>query len=149
MAVQALSNALLGKPDGSAADVSAAMASATPDQMLALRREEDDFKARMTAMDIDLARINAGDRDSARQREVRAGDSLTPRLLAGSVTAGFFGILAWVLAYGVPTAGGEAVLLLLGSLAAGWAGIMNYYFGSSAGSSAKTDQLAALAGRRP
>ena len=147
MAVQALSNALLGKPDGTAADVSIAMASATPDQLLALRKEEDTFKAQMASLDIDLARINASDRDSARQREVKAGDSLTPRLLAGAVTAGFFGILVWVLGYGIPAQGGEAVLLLLGSLATAWGSIVAYYFGSSAGSAAKTDHLAALAGQ--
>jgi hypothetical protein len=144
MAVQALSTALLGKPDGTAAELNAAMLTATPEQMLALRKQEDDFKTRMAELDVDVQRINAGDRNSAREREAKTGDSATPRLLAFAVTAGFFSILCYVLAYGVPRQGGDAILLLLGSLATAWGGIITYYFGSSAGSAAKTDQIATM-----
>jgi hypothetical protein len=35
----------------------------------------------------------------------------------------------------------QAFTLLLGALASGWGGVMNFYFGSSAGSKAKTDIL--------
>ncbi|CAB4127135.1 hypothetical protein UFOVP78_52 [uncultured Caudovirales phage] len=145
MAVQALSTALLGKPDGTAADVGAALATATPDQLLALRKEDNDFKARMRALDIDLARISAGDRDSARQREAKTGDSLTPRMLALTVTVGFFSVLGYVITKGVPAQGGEAVLILLGTLGGGWMTMLAYYFGSSSGQQEGAERLASLA----
>ena len=148
MAVQALGNALLGKPDATAADVSAAMLTATPDQMLALRKEEDAFKQHMADLDLDMARINAGDRDSARQREVKAADSWTPRLLAAGVTVGFFGILALMMFHEVPASGRDVLLAMTGTLGTAWVAVVSYYFGSSAGSAEKTAQLASLAGRQ-
>jgi len=149
LAVQALSQALLGKPDGTVADVGAAMVTATPEQLLAVRNAEREFLLDMERLGIERERLAAGDRDSARQREIKTGDSWTPRALAAAVTLGFFGILAWVLVCGIPAQGGEAVLLLLGSLATAWSSIIAFYFGSSAGSAAKTDHLASLAQRPP
>lgn len=149
MAVQALSRAILGTPDGSAAQVATALASATPDQLVALKREEHEFATKTAELELEWGKINQSDRASARDREVKAGDSFTPRMLAVGVTGGFFGILAWVLVRGIPPAGGDAVLLLLGSLGTAWTGIVSYYFGSSAGSADKTAQLASLARPAP
>jgi len=38
LAIQAASNALLGRPDGSEDELAAAVAGATPDQLMALKR---------------------------------------------------------------------------------------------------------------
>lgn len=141
LAVQAISTALLGKPDGSEEDVAAALAGATPENLLALKKADQDFTARMKELDIDLERIAAGDRDSARQREVNAHDSLTPRILACIVTVGFFSTLFYLLKNGVPAEGRDVALVLLGSLGTAWTGICAYYYGSSAGSAAKTMML--------
>lgn len=134
----------LGLADGAKeAEISAAMASATPDQLLALKKADQDFAVRLRELDIDLEKVNAADRDSARNREIQTGDNWTPRFLAGFVTVGFFLVLAWLLNDGVPEKGRDAVLIMLGSLGTAWTGICAYYFGSSAGSKAKTDALAA------
>ena len=137
MATRAISDALLGKPDGTQEELLAAMPNATPDQLLSLKKADQDFSVRMRELDIDLTRISNEDRNSARNREVQTKD-LTPKLLAGGITAGYFAVLFYMLKYGLPTAGGsEAMLVMLGALGTAWGGVVTYYFGSSAGDAKK------------
>lgn len=79
-------------------------------------------------------KIETEDRASARMREIQTSDSITTRMLASVFVAGFFGVLFWMLAWGVPEKGGDALMVLLGALSAGVAAILAYYFGSSSGS---------------
>jgi hypothetical protein len=66
--------------------------------------------------------------------------SLMPPILAATVTVGFFGIMVMMFIGKVDSAN-PAILMMLGSLGTAWTGIIAYYFGSSAGSQAKTDLL--------
>lgn len=141
-AVGAISQQLLGRADAPQADVIQALQAGGPDALLKLKAAEQDFAQRMRELDIDVDRLHQADRASARDREARTGDTLTPRLLAILVTGGFFGVLAWLLAVGKPLDGGDALLVMLGALAGAWASVVAYYFGSSAGSSEKTALLA-------
>jgi hypothetical protein len=139
LGVRAVAEAILGTPDATQDEVAAALAVATPDQIAALKRADHEFAVRMRELDIDLEKLHQQDRASARDREARTGDSATPRLLALLVTGGFFGVLYWMLRHGLPVdSGGEAMLVMLGSLGTAWIAIVNYYFGSSAGSAEKT-----------
>ncbi len=141
MAVRTISEALLGKPDGTEDELAQAAAKATPEQLLALKKAEQDFAVKMRELDIDLERIANADRDSARNREVKTRD-WTPRLLAGLITAGYFGALFYMLRNGLPQHGGsEAMLVMLGTLGTAWGGVVAYYFGSSAGSKAKDEAM--------
>jgi len=141
MATKAISEALLGKPDGTEDELAAAAARATPDQLLALKKAENEFMLQMRELDIDLERISNEDRDSARNREIKTRD-LTPKILAGFITAGYFGVLFYMLTHGLPTTGGsEAMLVMLGTLGTAWGGVVAYYFGSSAGSKEKTEAM--------
>lgn len=101
------------------------------------------FQQAMAAHEAELYRIDAADRDSARQREVATHDR-TPAILAYLVTVGFYGTLGYLLVYGAPQHGGEALLVILGGMGTGWAAVMNYYFGSSIGSKQKSVELSAL-----
>jgi hypothetical protein len=47
---------------------------------------------------------------------------------------------------GMPQSGTEALLMMLGALGTAWTGVVNFYYGSSAGSKAKTDAMAHLKG---
>ena len=143
MATRAISEALLGKPDGTEDELIDAAAKASPEQLLALKKAEQDFAVRMRELEIDLQRIDAADRSSAREREVKTGD-WTPKALAGAVTLGFFGVLGYMIAYGLPTQGGEALLVMLGTLGTAWGGIVSYYFGSSAGSKEKSEAMSRM-----
>jgi hypothetical protein len=141
MATKAISEALLGRPDASEAELMQAAAKATPEQLLALKKAEQEFEVQMRELDIDLERIANADRDSARNREIKTKD-LTPKILAGFITAGYFGVLFYMLRNGLPQHGGsEAMLVMLGTLGTAWGGVVAYYFGSSAGSKEKTDAM--------
>jgi len=141
VAASALSDALLGRPDGSEADISQAMAVGGADALVKIKAAEQAFQVRMRELDIDLERIHQADRDGARKREAASGDTWTPRLLAIGITCGFFGVLSWLLAQGKPETGGDALLVMLGALGGAWASVVAYYFGSSAGSREKTALL--------
>lgn len=143
IAVKTLSSVLLGHEGGTEEDISAAMANASPDQLAALKKIDADFKAHMKELDIDLERISAGDRDSARQMQRETKDWV-PKVLAVVITLGFFGILIWMLLNGMPKTGTEALLMMLGALGTAWTGVVNFYYGSSAGSKQKTDALTAM-----
>lgn len=140
LATKTLSNVLLGNETASEAEIAKALQNATPDQLAAIKQIESDFKTRMAELEIDLERIAASDRDSARKREVSLGD-FTPKVLAAAITIGFFGILFWMFIHGVPKNGNEALLLMLGALQTAFTGVIAYYFGSSAGSKAKNELL--------
>jgi hypothetical protein len=65
---------------------------------------------------------------------------MMPPLLAAAVTCGFFTIMVMMFFNKIDSAN-PAILMMLGSLGTAWTGIIAYYFGSSAGSQAKTDLL--------
>ena len=141
MATRAISEALLGRSDATEDELVQAAASATPDQLLALKQAEHDFTIKMRELDIDIERLAGEDRNSARQRETVTKD-LTPKALAALITAGYFGVLFYMMKNGLPTSGGaEAMLVMLGTLGTAWGGVVAYYFGSSAGSREKTDAI--------
>ena len=139
MATKALSQALLGNEDGSDDDIQAALRTASPEQLAVVKKIDADFRVQMKSLDIDLEALAVDDRKSARSMQTETRDFI-PRLLAVSVTVGFFAILIYMLVYGLPTTGNEALLLLLGALQTAWGGIIAFYFGSSSGSQ-KKDQM--------
>lgn len=135
-AVRYISNALFSHENGTSDDIMAALANPTGDQLANLKKIDNDFKAQMKALDVDLARIAQQDRASARDMQT-ATKSWLPPALAILVTCGFFGIIIYILRVGLPESGKEALLLLLGSLGTAWTSVMAFYFGSSSGSQNK------------
>lgn len=66
-------------------------------------------------------------------------------ILGAAVTIGFFGLLATMIFRVIPTENQQVVNIMIGSLGTAWISIVNYYFGSSAGSAAKSLIIDAMA----
>jgi hypothetical protein len=144
MAANELSSVLGYDVPADAVSIEKATSSASAEQLLAIKQADQAFAVKMQELGYAnverLEAIAADDRKSARDREIATKD-ITPKLLAVVVTVGYFSILGYILQYGVPEKGGDALLLMLGALGAGWASILAYYYGSSSGSAAKNDML--------
>jgi len=80
------------------------------------------------------------DVNSARQMEM-ATKSKTPEYLSAISVIGFFGILALVIFYTIPTSVMPTVSILLGYLGAMVQSVFQFYFGSSQGSQQKDQML--------
>lgn len=140
MAVKAIGDAL-GLSNATEDTISTALSGAKPEDLLKLKVADQQFAKDMKALDVDLERISAGDRDSARsmQKETR---SRTPHILAIIVTVGFFGILIGMMGGWLKPSENQALLILLGALSAAFGAVINFFYGSSAGSQAKDALLA-------
>ena len=123
-------------PEDAEAALEAQIRQADPDMLLKLRTAENQFKLDMERLGVDLEKVHAGDRASARDREVKTRDN-APKILATVVVLGFFATLATIAFATIPAAAMDAVQILLGALTALLIQVGNYYFGSSAGSAAK------------
>jgi hypothetical protein len=122
-----------------------ALNTATPDQLLALKKADNDFQVQMKQLDINLEDISEKDRDSARNRQVQTKDQI-PGVLAIIAVTGFFGILVYILVWGInkDTAGSDAFLLLLGSLGTVVTQVFAFYYGSSKSSQGKDETIKLL-----
>lgn len=156
-AVAPLIGGALGGPFGGAAgvilqkalstsdpkNIEAAITSGDPDILVKLKEADNDFRVQMEQLGVSQDQIAASERASARAREIAVKDA-TPHVLAFLLTLGFFAVLGYLIAFGKPNQGGDAMLLLLGALSASFTGVIQYYFGSSSGSAAKSDTLAKI-----
>lgn len=144
----ALAGTFIGKALGvDPTDTSAmetAVASGNPDVLVKLKQADNDFKAHMADVGLSEDKLVFDDKANARAREIALRD-YTPAVLAYGITVGFFGTLGYMLAYGKPQVGGDALLVMLGSLGTAWAGVVAYYFGSSSGSARKDATLSEIA----
>lgn len=139
-AVEAIAEALTGAKDASEARIEKALERASPEQHAALRRAELEFRAAVNAAAVEEARIAANDRADARAREKAVRDR-APAALGGLIIGGFFLVLAAMIAQRLPPGAETEFSIMLGALATMTAAVVNYYFGSSAGSKEKTRLL--------
>jgi membrane protein YqaA with SNARE-associated domain len=144
MAVEAAANAL-GISEKTTDAVKAAIAGATPEQMLALKQADQQFARDMQALGFShvekLAELANNNTKDARAMQVSTR-SRVPAILAVLITVGFFGILIGMMAGLLKSSENQALLIMLGALGAAWGAVVNYYFGSSADSGRKTELLA-------
>lgn len=145
MALSAAAQAL-GASDKTVDGIKQALSGATPEQILALKQADDAFAVQMQALGFantkDLEQIAANDRDSARKMQI-AAPSVMPSIMSLVISLGFFGTLTGVLIWPDKAQDNAVVQVLLGALGVAFTGVVNYWFGSTAGSMAKTQIIAA------
>lgn len=130
MAVKALGDAI-GLDSATEETVAAAIKGATPEDLLKIKQAEQDFQLKMKSLDVDLVKISAADRDSARQREVQTKDEM-PKILASIIVVAWC-IVQWhLINNSIPDDMRELVMRVLGTLDAALLTVLYYYFGSSA-----------------
>lgn len=144
LGVRKLSDALLGKPDGTTSEIAQALASATPDQLLALKKADQEFAEFMAKLEVDMEGIAAQDRANAREMQEKTR-SWVPAALSIAVTIGFFGLIGVLCDVKVPAENRDTLNILLGSLGTAWVTIVAFWFGSSSGSARKDEILGKVA----
>lgn len=141
-AVAAVSRAIFGSETAGEDALGDALGSLSADQIVALKRAELEFEAVLANAAVEEARIDAGDRASARARQQALRDG-TPTVLGGLIIGGFFVVLAAMVMRRLPVGAETEFSIMLGALATMTAAVVNYFFGSSAGSKEKTRLMAA------
>jgi hypothetical protein len=141
MAVSAISKAIGVDPEKVGDLISSNKLSA--DQIAQVKIAEIELQKQAQELGLNFEKLEVEDRKSARDMQ-SITKSIMPPLLAGAVTIGFFSIMVMMF-FNKIDSGNPAILMMLGSLGTAWTGIIAYYFGSSAGSQAKTDLLSKAA----
>ena len=137
MAVSAISKAIGVEPEKVGDMIS--NNKLTAEQIAQVKIAEIELQKQANELGLNFEKLSVEDRKSAREMQA-ATRSIVPPALAAIVTVGFFGIMVMML-LGQVDSNNPAILMMLGSLGTAWTGIIAYYFGSSAGSQAKTDLL--------
>lgn len=112
------------------------------DQMAALKAADADLKLKVKQLDIDMEKVHAGDRASARDMAAKTGDVWTPRIIAMVVFLVWAVVQYHVFTTTIPDGMRELVARMLGTLDAVLMAVVYYYYGSSSGSAAKTQAMA-------
>jgi len=113
----------------------------TPDQIAQIKLAEIEFQKFLKQNAIDLEKVHAEDRGSARAM-LAAVRSKVPAWLSFIVTLGYFGILGGMMTNTLEIKDSQALLLMLGSLSTAWGMVMAFWFGTTAGSAQKNELLA-------
>ncbi len=140
VAMKFLADKFVGGDTGKIEDF---LLAANPDTLKELKIADMEFKQHMKELDIDLEKIHAGDRDSA--RDLATKTTIWPQVIISSIySVGYFFVVGMFMAGKIQVPPEHSVMFggLLGVLSAAQIQIMNFWFGSSAGSKDKTARLA-------
>jgi len=144
MAAAQLGTAFGKDIEGTSDAIAQAVSGATPEQMLALKAADNEFKTTMQRLGFEhvqsLEKVAADDRSSARAMHIAVRDLSTP-VLSYLVVVAFFGVIYLVLTHSISVQAElrDVVMVLIGNLAAAFTQVLNFRFGTSAGSKDKTD----------
>jgi hypothetical protein len=126
-------HAALGTDPGDPKAAETALLNATPDQLLALKKADNDFQTQMKSLEISEEKLAFDDTASARGREMVVRD-WTPQVLAYSIILGWFVLEGLIMYFGQPkNVDGVVLGRILGTLENAVMLILGYYYGTSVG----------------
>ena len=126
MAAKMISD-VLGVPNNSKS-INKAMAEATPEQMLELKKAEQAFEVQMKELDVDIFGLETADKQDARGKFSK---DWTARIIGIVVVGGFMGYI-FLVTLQPPEQNSEALInLVLGYLGGLASAIISFYFGAS------------------
>ena len=105
-----------------------AIQKATPEQMLELKKAEQEFEVQMKELDVDVFRLETQDKQNARGMFSK---DWTARIIGVATIAGFLGYI-FLVTLQPPEQNSEALInLVLGYLGGLASAIISFYFGAS------------------
>jgi len=118
---------VLGVPN-TPKDIEKAIAEATPEQMLELKKAEQDFEVQMKELDVDVFKLETQDKQDARGK---FGKDWTARIMGIATVGGFLGYI-FMVTIQPPEQNSEALInLVLGYLGGLASAVISFYFGAS------------------
>lgn len=141
IAAQQISNAVLGRSDGKDDEIANALTMGGTDALLKLKEADHAFLIEMEKIGLSREQLGYADTASAREREIKTGDTLTLQILSGIIIGAFLIIVYRVLFNGMALQDSVIAGALIGYVSAKADTVVGYYFGSSKGSTEKTAAL--------
>ena len=118
---------VLGVPNNPKS-IEKAIQEATPEQMLELKKVEQDFELKMKELDVDVFNLEVADGQDARKTFSK---DWTARIVGVSVVGGFMGYI-FLVTLQPPEQNSEALInLVLGYLGGLASAVISFYFGAS------------------
>lgn len=148
LVAQLVSNVLGKTVKADPSEITAAIAGATPDQILKLKEDDQNFQSTMQKLGFDdvekLAELAVEDRTNARAMQVSTKSWTAPALAWTVVILCFLGEGLYFRLGAPANASPELIGRILGTLDSALILVLSYYFGSSAGSADKNTIISNL-----
>ena len=114
--------------DNTPGSLEKAIAQATPEQLLEIKRAEKEFEAKMKELNVDLYKLETAEKQDARKHFSR---DWTARIIGIAMVGGFLGYI-FLVTLQPPEQNSEALInLVLGYLGGLASAIISFYFGAS------------------
>jgi hypothetical protein len=108
--------------------INQAIQSATPEQMLELKKAEQQFEVQMKELDVDIFKLETAEKQDARKNFSK---DWTARVMGIAVVGGFMGYI-FLVTLQPPEQNSEALInLVLGYLGGLASAVISFYFGAS------------------
>ena len=114
--------------DNNPASLEKAIANATPEQLMEIKKAEIDFEKQMKALDVDLYKLETQEKQDARKTFSK---DWTARIIGIAMVGGFLGYI-FLVTLQPPEQNSEALInLVLGYLGGLASAVISFYFGAS------------------
>jgi len=145
-AASTLSKVLLGKPDGSEAEIASAVSAMTPEKMVELEKADKAFQIKVIELANEAEERRINDVKHAREKsesESKRGQKDWIRPSMTFSTLGSMVTLVVLLSFSTTSSQSSmsVIEILIGCLSTCFISQVGYYFGSSAGSARKTELM--------